>query len=207
MAKEVWGYIRVSTKNQNINRQMLELQPYVKKQENILVDHQSGKDFDRPAYNQLKAAIRSDDELYIKSLDRLGRNKKGIKDELQWFRDRGVIVHIIDFPQTMISAPDPRQRELLDLATNIMIEILSYMAETERENIRTRQAEGIAAWKRTGKTKTGRPYGRPPAPLPKNWKSVYTLWKNKQLKTKDAIKLLGICKNTFYRFVKNKDNI
>ena len=199
MAKKIFGYARVSTHHQNLDRQLHELKKYVKNEENIYIDKQSGKDFKRAAYQKMKAVLRDGDELYIKSLDRLGRNKQQIKDELQDIKTKGVFVHILDFPQTMIQTKDKQQRELLDLATNIMIEILGYMAEQERENIRRRQAEGIDAWRRTGKTKTGRPYGRPRKEAPKNWSKVYKLWKQKEIKTKEAIAMLGIGRNMFYR--------
>lgn len=201
MAKEIFGYARVSTKEQNVDRQTAELRKYVKKAENLYIDRQSGKDFNRAAYQQMKAALREGDELYIKSLDRLGRNKERIKEELQQFQRKGVFVHILDFPQTMIQPEDKQQREILELATNIMIEIIGYMAERERENIKKRQAEGIAVWRQTGRTKTGRPYGRPKREAPKNWMKVYDLWKRKEIKTKEAISLLGVGKNTFYRLV------
>lgn len=202
MAKEIWGYARVSTKDQNLARQITELRQYVPKKENIYTDQQSGKDFDRSDYKELKAVVRAGDELYVKSLDRFGRNKRLIKDELQWFRDKGVLIHIIDFPQTMIEVKDEQQRDILDLVTNIVIEILSYMAEEERKSIRARQAEGIRVWKETKTTKTGRPYGRPQKEIPSNWNKVYDLWKNKQIKSKEAWLLLKVSRNTFYRLVK-----
>lgn len=202
MAKEIWGYARVSTKEQNLARQISELQKYISKKENIYTDQQSGKDFDRKEYKALKAIVRTGDELYVKSLDRFGRNKRLIKDELQWFRDKGVLIHIIDFPQTMIEIKDERQRDILDLVTNIVIEILSYMAEEERKSIRARQAEGIRIWKETKTTKTGRPYGRPRKEIPSNWNKVYELWKNKKIKSKEAWMLLKVSRNTFYRLVK-----
>lgn len=201
MAKEIFGYARVSTKAQNIDRQTAELRKYVKREDHLFVDRQSGKNFERAAYQQMKTALRDGDELYIKSLDRFGRNKQMIKDELQDLRENGVLVHILDFPQTMIRTTSKEQREILDLATNIIIEVLGYVAEKERENIQQRQAEGIAAWKRTGKTKTGRPYGRPRKERPKNWDKVYGLWHRKEIKTKEAIALLGIGRNMFYRLI------
>ncbi len=202
MAKEIWGYARVSTKEQNLARQITELRKFVPQKENIYTDQKSGKDFDRTEYKALKAVVRAGDELYVKSLDRFGRNKRLIKDELQWFRDKGVLIHIIDFPQTMVEVKDKQQRDMLDLATNIMIEILSYMAEVERNNIRARQAEGIRVWKETKTTKTGRPYGRPRKEIPSNWNKVYDLWKSKQIKSKEAWLLLKVSRNTFYKLVK-----
>ena len=202
MAKEIFGYARVSTRGQNLERQIDELRKYVPKEKNIITDKASGKTFQREGYNKIKSLVRVGDELYIKSLDRLGRNKQMIKEELQALYKKGVFVHILDFPQTMIDAKDAQQRELLDLATNIMIEIIGFVAEQERENIRKRQAEGISAWKRTGQTKTGRPYGRPRKEAPKNWRKVYKLWERKEIKTKEALAMLEIGRNTFYRLVK-----
>ncbi len=204
--KKIFGYARVSTRGQNVDRQLHELRKYVKNEENIYIDKQSGKDFKRTAYQKMKAALRDGDELYIKSLDRLGRNKQMITDELRGLKKNGVFVHILDFPQTMIETKDKQQRELLDLATNIMIEIIGYMAEKERENIKQRQAEGIAAWRRTGKTKTGRPYGRPRKDPPKNWEKVYRLWKKKEIKSKEAISMLGIGRNMFYRLIHEEND-
>lgn len=206
MAKKIFGYARVSTQHQNLDRQLHELKKYVKDEENIYIDKQSGKDFKRAAYQKMKAALRDGDELYIKSLDRLGRNKQMITDELRDFRKNGVFVHILDFPQTMIETKDKQQRELLELETNIMIEVLGYVAEKERENIKRRQAEGIDAWRRTGKTKTGRPYGRPRKEAPKNWSKVYKLWKQKEIKTKEAIAMLEIGRNKFYSLVHEEES-
>ena len=201
MAKEIWGYARVSTKEQSLERQLVELRKYVPNEANILSDKQSGKNFDRAEYQRLKGMVREGDEFYVKSLDRLGRNKQMIKDELQWMRSKGVIVHIIDFPQTLVEAQTEQQRDIHDLITNIMVEVLSYVAEEERKATLARQAEGIAVWRRTGKTKTGRPYGRPRVRRPKNWEQVYEAWKGQHIRAKDAWKLLNVSKNIFYRLV------
>ncbi len=207
MAAEIFGYARVSSRDQNLGRQSAELRTYVPKNDNIITDKKSGKDFERPGYEKLKAALRSGDELYIKSLDRLGRNKKQLKDEMAWFQSHGILLHIIDFPQTMIEPSNPAQKEMLELTTNIMVEILTYMAEMERRNIKQRQAEGIEAWKKTGITKTGRPYGRPKKDPPKNWEKVYNLWYRKEIKTKEAIAMLGIGRNSFYRLVHKAEGV
>ena len=172
------------------------------KEENIYRDKQSGKDFERNGYKLLKEKIRTGDELYIKSIYRLGRNKDAIKEELQYFKKREVHVHILDFPQTMVEVKSKTQESIMELVNNLLIEVFSFMAEEERENIRRRQAEGIAIWKQTGKTKTGRPYGRPRKEYPSNWKKIYDLWKEKKLKSKEAWYLLRLSKNTFYKLVK-----
>lgn len=205
MAKEIWGYARVSTKEQNLERQMVELRQYVPKEDNILSDKQSGKDFNRTAYRKLKAMARSGDEIYVKNIYRLGSNKQMIKDELQYFKDHGIHVHILSFPQTMVNVEDEHQKGVMELVTNLLIEVFSFIAEEERNNIRTRQAEGIAVWRKTGKTKTGRPYGRPRTQLPGNWNKIYAIWKEKRIKAKEAWRLLNISKNTFYRFVREHE--
>ncbi len=200
MSKKIWGYARVSTREQNLARQLYELQKYVNK-EDIFVDKQSGKNFDREQYKQLRAIVREGDEIYIKSIDRLGRNKEGIKDELQYFKKRGVHVHILDFPQTLVAVDDEHQKAVMDMVTNLLIEVFGFVAEEERKATLARQAEGIAVWRRTGKTKTGRPYGRPRVRRPKNWEQVYEAWKGQHIRSKDAWKLLNISKNIFYRLV------
>ena len=199
-----YGYARVSTKEQNLERQMHELKKYVKP-EDIFADMQSGKDFDRIQYKKLKEEVGSGDELFVKSIDRLGRNKDGIKEELQWFKKRGVHVHILDFPQTLIAVEDERQKSVMDLVTNLLIEVVGFMAEEERKLIRSRQAEGIAAWRRTGQTKTGRPYGRPRKEVSdREWEKVLSLIQEKRIKTKEAWKILGIAKNTYYRLMRRR---
>ena len=202
MAKEIWGYARVSTKEQNLERQLVELRRYVPKAENIISDKQSGKDFNRPGYQSLKEHVRESDELFITSIYRLGRDKDAIKNELGFFKEKGVIVHILNFPQTMLVVCDEHQRSVMELVNNLLIEVFSFIAQEERENIRRRQAEGIALWRKTGKTKTGRPYGRPKIQFPSNRKKIYALWKEKKLKSKEAWYLLKISKNVFYRLVK-----
>jgi DNA invertase Pin-like site-specific DNA recombinase len=175
------------------------------KPENIFSDFLSGKDFDRLQYKRLKEEVAAGDELYIKSIDRLGRNKDGIKEELQWFKRRGVHVHILDFPQTLIAVEDERQKSVMDLVTNLLIEVVGFMAEEERAMIRARQAEGIAAWRRTGQTKTGRAYGRPRIEVSdRQWNKVMTLLAEKRIKTKEAWKILGIAKNTYYRLMRRR---
>lgn len=174
MSSKIFGYIRVSTPEQNIERQKYDLSKFVKNEDNIFIDKQSGRDFNRPAYKELKLKVRDGDDLYVHSIDRFGRNKTMISEELEWFRKNGIHVHILDIPQTLLEPKDDQQREILEMATNIVIEVLSYVAQKEREMTKKRQAEGIAVWRRTGQTKTGRPYGRPKCEiLPKNWEKAY----------------------------------
>ena len=156
MAGKILGYARVSSKEQHLDRQIAELEKYVP-QENILVDKASGKDLDRPSYQALKGALglRKGDTLYITSLDRLSRSKQDIKAELEWFKANQVALRILDLPTSMIEVPDG-QGWIMDMITNILIEVLASMAEQERLTIRKRQAEGIAAAKAKGKY-LGRP--------------------------------------------------
>lgn len=201
-----FGYARVSTKEQNLNRQIHELKKYVK-QEDIFMDLQSGKDFERLQYKKLKEEVCPGDEIYVMSIDRLGRNKQLIKEELQYFQKHGVILHILNFPQTLINTEDERQKSIMDLVTNLLIEVFAFMAEEERKMIRERQAEGIAVWRRTGQTKTGRPYGRPRKAISeKEWEKIEILLKEKHIKTKDAWKLLNVSKNTYYRLLYSKQS-
>lgn len=202
MSKEIWGYARVSSKEQNLERQLVKLRQHVPKTENIISDKQSGKDFDRPGYRLLKGRVREGDELFVTSIYRLGCDKDAIQNELRFFRNSGVIVHILNFPQTMLAVSDDHQKSVMELVNNLLIEVFSFVVQEERENHRRRQAEGIALWRKTGKTKTGRPYGRPKTPFPSNWKKIYALWKEKKLKSKEAWYLLKISKNVFYRLVK-----
>lgn len=202
MSKKNWGYARVSTPEQNLERQLYALQKYVN-EEDIFIDKVSGKKFDREQYKQLRMVAREGDEIYIKSIDRLGRNKEGIKDELQYFKKRGVHVHILDFPQTLVAVDDEHQKAVMDMVTNLLIEVFGFVAEEERNMIRARQAEGIAAWRRTGRTKTGRPYGRPRKEVSEQaWNNVRALVREKRIKTTQAWQLLGVSKNTYYRLIR-----
>lgn len=108
------------------------------KEENLISDKQSGKDFERTGYRSLKERVREGDELYVKSIYRLGRDKDAIKNELRFFKDKGVIVHILNFPQTMIEVRDKHQKSVMELVNNLLIEVFSFMAQEERENIRRR---------------------------------------------------------------------
>ena len=152
----VFGYARVSSREQNLDRQISALKKYVDEQ-NILTDKSSGKDLERPAYQALKGALglREGDTLIITSLDRLSRSKEDIKNELQWFQKKKVRLKILDLPTSLIEVPDGQQW-IIDMIQNILIEVLSSIAEQERITIRKRQKEGIEAAKAKGKH-LGRP--------------------------------------------------
>ena len=198
-----FGYVRVSSEYQNEARQISKLQNYVPV-DKIFVDKKSGKDFERHNYQNLKQNIlRIGDELYITSIDRLGRNKEMIKEELQALKSKGVAVKILDLPTTMCDLPENNQW-VTEMINSILIEVYTSLAEQERINIRQRQAEGIANYKATGKTKTGRPYGRPLIKKPKNWDKIFLMWKNRDITADEAIKLSGLPRSSFYRLAQRE---
>ena len=151
MQNKIMGYARVSTKEQNLDRQLVALSKYVSP-ENIVVDKMSGKSLDRPGYSALKGplGLRAGDTLYVKSLDRLSRRKGDIKRELQWYKDNGIRLMVIDLPTSMIRVPEG-QEWIVEMIENIIIEVLASIAEQERETTLERQREGIDAAKAKGK--------------------------------------------------------
>lgn len=207
MSKTV-GYARVSSREQNLDRQLMALQQYVP-EDMIVTDRASGKNLDRPGYQSLKIGIgklTSGDTLLIKSLDRLSRNKEDAKKELQYFASIGVRVKILDIPTTMAAVPQG-QDWVLDMINNILIEVLASIAENERKTIRERQAEGLSAMpvdKKSGKKisrKTGRCVGRPPVQFPDKWEEYYKKWKAKEITAVAAMEALGLKTNSFYKLV------
>lgn len=204
---KIVGYARVSSREQNLDRQIVALKQYVP-EEMIVTDKASGKDFNRPGYQSLKIGIGKlvkGDTLYVKSLDRFSRNKEEAKKELQYFSDIGVRVKIIDIPSTMTDIVEG-QEWILDMINNILIEVLTSIAENERNTIRARQAEGLAAMpvdasgKKISK-KTGRCIGRPPIQFPENFAEYYAKWKRKEITAVSAMKDLGLKSNSFYKLV------
>lgn len=208
MSKKI-GYARVSSREQNLARQIEALKKYVP-EDMIVIDKASGKDFDRPGYQSLKKGIKKlkkGDILYIKSLDRFSRNKELAKKELQYFHNIGVRIRIIDIPSTLIDAPEG-QEWIIDMVNNILIEVITSIAENERQTIKQRQAEGLAVMPidtATGKRKslkTGNVIGRPPATYPECWESVYTAWKSGNISVTKAMELLKMKRTTFYKLAK-----
>ena len=205
---KIVGYARVSTSEQNLDRQLQALSQYVEP-DMIVTDKASGKSLSRPGYQSLKVGIGKlveGDTLYIKSLDRLSRNKEDLKKELQYFKDKGIKVKILDMPTTMTDFP-MEQAWIGDMITNIMIEVLSSIAQNERETTRQRQLEGLAAMPTdsTGKKisrRTGKPVGRPPVTYPKKWESVYNDWQEKKITAREAMRLLNLKPNSFYKLAK-----
>ena len=195
-SKRTFGYARVSSKEQNLDRQINSLKEYVP-EENILVDKASGKDLDRASYQALKGALglRDGDTLIITSLDRLSRNKEDIKKELEWFRKKGVRLQILDLPTSMIEIPEGQQW-ILEMIQNILIEVLASIAQQERITIKKRQREGIEAAKKNGKK-----FGRPKIEMPVEFEEVYRSWKQKEITAVQAMRKLQLSSSTFYRMV------
>lgn len=197
------GYARVSGKDQNLERQVESLKEYGC--EDIYTDESTGKNFKRDGYTLLKKVLRPGDTLVVHEFDRLGRNKKLTLKELQYFKDNNIRVIALNLPTTLMNTDD---NLMLETINNIVIELYTMMAQQEIETREKRQREGMAMMpvdKATGKRKslkTGRVTGRPNAQYPKNWEQIYNQYKNKQIKAKDAIKILQIPKSTFYKLVK-----
>lgn len=200
MESKKFGYARVSSREQNLDRQILALKAAGVPERDIITDKQSGKDLEREGYLTLRdRLLRRGDTLVIKSLDRLSRNKEDIKNELQHFKDAGIRLMICDLPTTMIQMPEG-QEWVTDMVNNILIEVLSSIAQQERETIRKRQREGIDAAKIAGKH-----LGRPKAEFPEGWEEVYADYKAGRMKAGAVIRALGMKKSTFYRLVREKE--
>lgn len=197
MDNRIYGYARVSSREQNEDRQIEALTKIGVPAANIIIDKRSGKDTEREGYQYLKRQVlRRGDTLVIKELDRLSRNKADIKRELEEFKDNGIRVKILDIPTTLTDFP-PEQAWVLEMINAILIEVLGSIAENERNKIRSRQREGIDAAKRKNVR-----FGRPSAPLPDNWKEVLTEVRLGKKKAVDAMKELGISKSCYYRLCK-----
>lgn len=198
MGGKIMGYARVSSTSQNLDRQIAELEKYVDK-ENIVVDKASGKDLNRVGFQALKSplGLRKGDTLIIKSLDRLSRNKGDIKSELEWFKQNQVYLQILDLPTTMIQLPKG-QEWIRDMINNIIIEVMSSIAEQERLTIHQRQREGIDVAKAKGKH-----MGRPKLEKPAEWDKYYEMWKKGDVSAKKVMEILNLKKTSFYKFVKD----
>lgn len=199
--EKVYGYARVSTREQNLDRQIAALRQYIADERDIITDKESGKDFNRPGYQYLREALlRPGDTLIVKSLDRLGRNKQQVKQELEYYKAMGVRVKIIDLPSTMADFPKG-QEWMGEMVNNIMIEVLATIAEQERLTIRQRQAEGIAEAK-----KQGRQLGRKKTDRPEDWDEITGLWKSGSITAVQAMDRLGLKKSTFYRMAREQES-
>ena len=193
--KKTYGYARVSTREQHLDRQIRALLDCGVDERDIITDKASGATLERDGYQALKnAMLREGDTLIIKSLDRLSRSKEHIMQELRYFKERHIIVRVIDLPTTMIRLPEG---QVFDMINNILIEVLASIAEQERLTTRQRQAEGIAAAKDRGAH-----LGRPAVEFPQNWDSVYSLWRAGEVTAVAAMRSLGLKRSTFYKLAR-----
>ncbi|MED5244022.1 recombinase family protein [Priestia aryabhattai] len=191
-----FGYIRVSTNEQNLDRQLEAIKPYLTDEKYLYSDKASGKDMERDGFQNMLKAMREGDTLYIKSIDRLGRNKAQIKKYLEQFKKEGIRIKIIDLPTTMQEVPEG-QEWVIDMINNIIIEVYTSMAEQERATILQRQREGIAVAKAKGKH-----LGRPIIAFPKEWDRLYKEWKSGTITAVAFMKEIGMKKATFYNKVR-----
>ena len=193
----IFGYVRVSTAEQNEDRQMIALRQAGLSDKSIFVDKQSGKDFNRPKYQRLLRLLKKDDLLYVKSIDRLGRNYEEIIGQWRYLtKEKGIDICVIDMPLL----DTRREKDLLGtFVSDIFLQVLSFVAENERINIRQRQAEGIAAAKTRGVK-----FGRPRKDVPEDFEEIVNGWKNGQISLREAQERSGLSEGTFYRRRKEK---
>lgn len=192
MVTNEYGYIRVSTKDQNEDRQIIAMKELGIPEQNLFMDKQSGKNFDRPQYKRLVRKLKKDDLLYVKSIDRLGRNYGEILE--QWrilTKEKGIDIVVLDMPLL----DTRRGKDLMGtFLSDIVLQVLSFVAENERTNIRQRQSEGIAAAKARGVR-----FGRPAKAPPDNFAQIVTKWEHDQMPLSDIIHQCGMSEATFYR--------
>ena len=188
----VYGYVRVSSMDQNEDRQLIEMERQGVEKEKIYVDKQSGKNFERPQYRKLVRKLKKGDLLFVLSIDRLGRNYKDVQEHWRILtKEIGVDIVVIDMPLL-----DTRKgKDLMGtFIADLVLQILSFVAESERENIRKRQAEGIAAAKARGVR-----FGRPKRKIPKDFDTILSDLEKKQITTSEAIERCGFSESTFRR--------
>ena len=196
MQNTIYGYIRVSTKEQNEARQKIALQNFPVREENIFMDRQSGKDFNRTSYRKLLKKMRKQDILVIQSIDRLGRNYEEILE--QWrilTRERQIDIVVLDMP--LLDTRDKNRDLTGTFMADLILQVLSYVAQNERENIRKRQAEGIAAAKERGVH-----FGNQGKPVPVAFEDVAGKWRRKEISLSEALRELEIGRTYFYKNVK-----
>ena len=194
MEGRTYYYARVSSRDQNLDRQLEAFYAMGAEERDIVTDKQSGKDLERAGYQALKNVIlRRGDTLIVKSLDRLSRSKADIKAELEYFKESGIRVKVLDLPTTLMEVPEG-QEWVFDMVNNILIEVLGTIAQQERTTIRERQAEGIAAAKARGKH-----LGRPRIAKPENWDEVFTKWRSGEITAVEAMRRTGLKRGTFYK--------
>ena len=194
-----YGYIRVSSRDQSEDRQLIALKEAGVSEQNIYLDKQSGKDFNRPQYKQLLQKLKKNDLLYIKSIDRIGRNYEEILQQWRTLtKQKGIDIVVLDMPLL----DTRRGRDLMGtFLSDIVLQILSFVAENERTNIRQRQAEGIAAAKAKGVK-----FGRPPLPLPDNFYEIHKAWRARKITLKEAAQACHMPVGTFYGKARKIEN-
>ena len=196
MAIKTFGYCRVSTSEQNEDRQFQAMLDLGINDRDIFIDKASGKDFERPQYQALKLQLREGDVLVIKSIDRLGRNYKQICDEWREItRNIKANIKVIDMPVLDTTTTDGLIGEVI---SDIVLQLLSYVAEQERAFIKQRQAEGIKLAKEKGKR-----LGKPPIQYPNNWHAIYSIWKSGKITAREAMKRMNLKPTSFYQLAKN----
>lgn len=198
--QKIFAYIRVSSSDQNIDRQLKEMLDIGINERDIYIDKQSGKDFDRPQYKALKTVLRDGDIVYIKSIDRFGRNSREIKKEWEQItQEIKADIKVLDMPLLDTT----QYKDLIgNFVSSLVLEVLSFVAEQERVNIKQRQQEGIKIAKAKGKH-----LGRPKAELPSQWEQVYKEWKLKNITAVRAMEKLNLSKSTFYKLIKQYEQI
>lgn len=194
-----WGYVRVSSRDQNEGRQIAEIEPLVTTESHLIVEKQSGKDFDRPMWKSLKNIMREGDILVIKSLDRLGRNYEQVKEEWQDLGKRGIKIRVLDSP--LLNTDKYGDDLMSSFASNIVFEVLSFVADNERRSISQRQKEGVALARAKGVK-----FGRPKLEKPDNWNDVIAEWRKGKITARKAMDLTGVQRSTFYKMVKADGN-
>ena len=198
--KKIYGYARVSTKDQNLDRQLIALREFGIDDRDIIREKASGKSLNREAYQTLRnQLLREGDTLVIVALDRLSRNKLHIKQELEYYRGRNIRVMLLDMPTTLCQVNEG-QEWIIEMINAILVEVLASLAEQERVKTLTRQAEGIEAAKLQGKH-----LGRPKVKIPEDWDSIYMLWKSGEITAVEAMRKSNLKKSTFYKLAKLTD--
>lgn len=199
MTTKRFGYVRVSSKQQNEARQMETMSKIGIEERDIFIDKQSGKDFDRPQYKALKSILRKGDTVVFDSITRMGRNMDDTQKEYRYFVENGINLQFVKEP--MLDTDSQQEDVILKAIQQAVLVILSAFAQKEREEIKTRQAEGIAA-----AHKNGVKFGRPSLELPQNWESLYKRWKTEEIRAVDFMREVNMKKATFYKKVKEYEN-
>ena len=196
---EIFGYVRVSSKDQNEDRQLIAMDEQNVPRKNVYVDKQSGKDFARPMYRKLVRRLKENDLVYIKSIDRLGRNYEEIQEQWRFItKDKKADIVVIDMPLL----DTRRGKDLIGtFLSDIVLQVLSFVAENERENIRQRQAEGIQAARARGVV-----FGRPRLREPADFDAICRDWREKKITPDEAARLAGMSRSAFYVHLKNHEN-